>query len=251
VGKFAAGLTILACVFGSVLIGMFSQRRLPEHHTSKESQEVIRLAIGTIATLSALVVGLLIATAKTSYELKDFELKQFAANLILLDRQLAHIEPDTKEIRELLRRYTVYKIDSLWRTEDRLSATEPNGWRLLEDVQDRIRALKPADEAQRWLQSHALLLSSNLALSRWLLLEQGGSSMPMPFLIVLVFWLCIIFGSFGLFAPINMTVVAALFVCSLSLAGALSLILDMDHPFDGLMRISSAPMRDALAHLEQ
>ena len=66
-GKFAAGLTILACVFGSVLIGMFSQRRLPEHHTSKESQEVIRLAIGTIATLSALVVGLLIATAKTSY----------------------------------------------------------------------------------------------------------------------------------------------------------------------------------------
>jgi hypothetical protein len=162
-----------------------------------------------------------------------------------------------------LRRYTVYKIDSSWRTEDRLSATEPNGWRLLEDVQDRIRALKPADEAQRWLQSHALLLSSNLAQGRWLLLssnlaqgrwlllEQEGSSIPMPFLIVLVFWLCIIFGSFGLFAPINMTVIAALFVCSLSLAGALYLIVEMDHPFDGLMRISSVPMRDALAHLEQ
>jgi hypothetical protein len=173
VGKFAAGLIIVGCVFGSVLIGMFSQRRLPEHHTSKESQEVIGLEISTIATLSALVVGLLIATAKTSYELKDFELKQSGH----------------KRIRELLRRYTVCKINSLWRTEDRLSATESNGWRLLEDVLDRIRALKSAHEAQRWLQSHALLLSSNLAQGRWLLLEQEGSSIPMPFLIVLVFWL--------------------------------------------------------------
>ena len=73
----------------------------------------------------------------------------------------------------------------------------------------------------------------------------------MPFLVVLVFWLTILFISFGLFAPPNATVIATLFVCALSVSGAIFLILELDQPFEGLIRISSAPLRNALAHLGQ
>src|SRR5207249_3254583 len=82
---------------------------------------------------------------------------------------------------------------------------------------------------------------------RWLLHEQLQTSIPKPFMVVLIFWLAVIFGSFGLFAPGNGTVSMALFVCALSIAGAMFLILEMDEPFGGAIRISSAPVRDALA----
>ena len=120
---------------------------------------------------------------------------------------------------------------------------------LLEDVQDRIRALTPASDGQRWLQSRALQISGDLAKTRWLLDVQTGSSIPGAFLVLLVFWLAAIFTSFGLLAPINTTVITALFVCALSVSGAIFLVVEMDEPFEGLIQISSEPMRDALAHL--
>jgi hypothetical protein len=85
--------------------------------------------------------------------------------------------------------------------------------------------------------------------ARWLLFEQQGSSLSMPFLVVVVFWLTIIFVSFGAFAPSNATVVATLFVCALSVSGSIFLVLEMDRPFTGLIQISDAPLRHALAQL--
>jgi hypothetical protein len=120
---------------------------------------------------------------------------------------------------------------------------------LLEDVQDRLRALAPQGDAQRWLQARALQISADLARARWLLVEQMEASIPEPLLVIVVFGLTILFTSFGLFAPRNATVTAALFVCALSVAGSIFLILEMEQPFGGLIQISSDPMRDALAHL--
>jgi hypothetical protein len=115
----------------------------------------------------------------------------------------------------------------------------------------RILQLAPQNDAQRWLKSQALQIGSDLMETRWLVLGGLGSSVPPPFLVVVVFWLTIIFGSFGLFAPRNGTVVAVLFLCALSVAGAIFLILEMDQPFQGLMKISSAPLRYTLSHLGQ
>ncbi|HKM55353.1 MAG TPA: hypothetical protein VJY33_18250 [Isosphaeraceae bacterium] len=240
---------VFGCTFGGAMVGMFIAGRLPDHHLSSESRDVVRMAVGTVATLAALVIGLLIATEKGSFDTRDSELRQFSANLILLDRQLVHYGPEAQEARELLKRYASYKLDATWKTRASSSAKDPDGWMLLEDVQDRIRALTPASDGQRWLQSRALQISGDLAKTRWLLDVQTGSSIPGAFLVLLVFWLAAIFTSFGLLAPINTTVITALFVCALSVSGAIFLVVEMDEPFEGLIQISSEPMRDALAHL--
>jgi hypothetical protein len=145
----------------------------------------------------------------------------------------------------------VFKIDSTWPAEASHPVTAATHWTLLEDVQDRLRGLSPTTDAQRWLQARALQISGDLARNRWLLDVQRDTAIPKPFLLMLTFWVTIIFGSLGLFAPRNATAIAALLLCSLSIAGAVFLILDMDHPFFGVVRISSAPMREALAQLGQ
>ena len=242
---------VFACVFGGALSGMFLRTRMPEHHLTKETEDAVKLGTGMIATLAALVIGLLVASAKSSFDTKDAELRHFSANLILLDRQLVHYGPEAREARDLLRRYTVYKIDSTWPEEASHRVDEPDGWTLLEDVQDKIRDLDPRGDAQRWLQARALQISSDLASTRWLLDVQKGTAIRTPFLVMLAFWLTIIFISFGIFAPRHATMVTALFVCALSVAGALYLILEMDRPFGGLIRLPSAPMREALTRLSQ
>jgi hypothetical protein len=116
---------------------------------------------------------------------------------------------------------------------------------------DKIQELRPQNDIQHSLQAQALQISTELGKTRFLLFEQGGSSYATPFLVVLVFWLTIIFATFGLFAPRNATVIAMLFVCALSVSGAIFLILELDTPFEGLLQISSDPMRDALARIGQ
>jgi hypothetical protein len=245
------GAIVFACVFGGALGGMFLRTVVPEHHLTKETEDAVKLGMGMVATLAALVIGLLVASAKSSFDTKDAELRHFAANLILLDRQLVHYGPEASEARDLLRRYTVFKLDSTWPSEASHPVDNSDGWMLLEDVQDKLRALAPRDDAQRWLQARALQISSDLASTRWLLDVQRGTSIRVPFLVILVFWLTIIFTTFGVFAPHHATMIAALFVCALSVAGALFLILEMDRPFGGLIHLPSAPMREALAHLSQ
>jgi len=237
---------IFACVFGGAMCGMAIRRVLPEHHTTKETEDVIRLGMGVIATLSALVIGLLIASAKSTFDTKSSEVQQFSVDLILLDRQLVHYGPETKEARDLLRRYIVFAIDITWPDEASPPSKDTRGWLLLEDIQVQLRALVPRDDAQRALQARALQISSDLARTHWLLDVQRQGSISVPFLVVVVFWLTFIFTSFGLFAPRNGTAITALVFCSLSIAGAIYLILEMSQPFSGLIHISSAPMREAL-----
>ena len=248
--ELGTGAVAFACVFGGTLGGMVIRAALPEHHRTKDTEDAVKLGMGVIATMGALVVGLLLASAKSSFDTKDSEIRLFSADLILLDRSLVRYGPETKEAREVLRRFTVFMIDSTW-LEEASQAVDANGWMLLEDVQERVRALAPANDAQRWLQARALDISGDLSQTRWLLRVQSGSAIPEPFLLILIFWLTIIFTSFGVFAPRNATAITALFVCSLSVAGAIFLILEMALPFEGLIHIPSAPMREALTLLNQ
>lgn len=235
------------CVFGAALFGMFLRAVLPKHHLDADSKDTVRLGIGVIATMAALVLGLLVASAKSFYDTQSSELTQLSANIVLLDRVLAHYGPETKEARDLLRAAVARGLDRMSHQDQQHSQMEPGG----EMLYDKIQALSPQNDAQRAVQAQASSIAINLGTLRWLMIEQGSSSVSKPLLVILVFWLAIVFASFGLFAPRNTTVIATLFLCALSVSGAIFLIIAMYTPFQGLMQISGAPLHNALAHLGQ
>jgi hypothetical protein len=246
----AIRLIVFACVFGSALFGMFLRGVLPEQHLSADSKDTVRLGMGMVATMAALVLGLLVASAKNFYDTQSTDLTQLSANVILLDRVLAHYGPETKEVRDVLRGAVARTIDLIWHQGQQGSQMAPTaaGGEIL---YDKIQALSPQNDVQGALKAQASSMAIDLGKLRWLMFEQGSASVSLPLLAVLVFWLAIVFSSFGLFAPRNATTIAALFVCALSISGAIFLILEMYTPFEGLMQVSSAPLRSALAHLGQ
>jgi hypothetical protein len=242
----AIRLIVLACVFGAALIGMFLRAVLPEQHLSADSKDTVRLGIGVISTMAALVLGLLVASAKNFYDAQSSELTQMSANVILPDRVLAHYGPEAKEARDLLRGAVARPLNLIWHQDHSEMVPTATGGEVL---YDKIQALSPKNDAQHALQAQASSMAIDLGKLRWLMFEQGSTSISLPLLWMLVFWLVIVFTSFGLFAPSNPTVIATLFLCALSVSGAIFLILEMYTPFGGLMQISSAPLRNALAHL--
>ena len=249
-GSVAISLIVFACVFGGAVFGMFLRAALPPHHLSADSRDVVKLGMGLVATMSALVLGLLVSSAKTFYDGQSTELTEISARIVMLDRVLAHYGPETKEARDLLRGVVVRAIDRIWPQEGtRTSEVHPSSG--AEVVYDKIQALSPKDDKQRSLQAQALSIATGLGQTRWLMYEQRTNSVSKPLLVVLVFWLTVIFSSFGLFAPRNATVTVALLVSGVSVSGAIFLILEMYTPYSGLIEISSASLRFALAHLGQ
>ena len=240
---------VFASVFGGALLGMFLRVTLPQQHLNEGSKDVVRLGMGLVATLSALVLGLLIASAKGSYDAQSNELTKMSAQIVLLDRVLAHYGPETKEARDLLRNSVAHVLDQRWsKGRTGSSQLEPQSAGA-EVLFDKIQELSPKDDAQRSLQSQALAIAMSVGQTRWLMYEQRATSISMPMLIVLVFWLATIFVSFGLFTSPNGTVIASLFITALSVSGAILLILEMYSPYAGLIQIPSAPLRAALAQL--
>lgn len=247
--SFAISLIVFLCVFGGAVIGILLRGSLPEHHLNADSQSVVKLAMGLVVTMAALVLGLLVSSAKSSYDAQSAEVTDISARLILLDRMLAHYGPDTKEARAVLRGGVVGNLERIWPQE----RTETSG-RVPPSISpevliDKIQLLSPKDDTQRWYKAQALSMAIGLGQTNWLLFAQGADSVSKPMLVILVFWLTAIFISFGLFAPRNATVSAALLASVLSVSGAVFLILEMYTPFGGLIEISSAPLRIVLANL--
>ena len=211
----------------------------------------MNLAAATISVLTALVISSLITSARGAFETTIAEVEQLSADLILLDRVMARYGPEADPARDLLRRYTILKIDLTW-PKDRTRKPvldDPAALELLETLQDKLRALEPQTEAQRWLKSRALQVSGDLAQTRWKLAIQSASVIPRPFLMVVVAWLTILFATFGLFAPRNPTVITVFLMTALSVSAAIVLILELDNPFGGLITIPADPMQNARAHL--
>ena len=244
-------LIVFACIFGGALLGIFLRTSLPQNHLGDDSKDIVKLGMGLVGTMAALVLGLLVASAKGSYDAQSAELTQMSANIALLDRGLALYGPETKETRALLRGAVVRILDQMWSKDgtsaSSLAAPSAGG----EILYDKIQGLSPKNDTQRSLQGQALSIVVDLGKTRWLMFEQAMTSVSMPLLVVLVLWLTAIFISFGLFAPFNATVVSSLFVSALSVSGAIFLILEMYTPYAGTIQISSAPLRAALAHLGQ
>jgi hypothetical protein len=245
------GVISTACVFSGALIGLGLQRLLPKHHLSKESQDVVKLGAGVIATVTALVLGLLVSSAKSSFDAMNTRLTLLGANAIILDRTLAEYGPKATHAREQLRRSSETTIHTIWpeeRTGVSATATIERGG-AIEAVQTELRRLTPQDDTRRQLLARAQQLASDAAHSRWMLIEEAQNELPTILLVVLVLWLAILFLSFGLFAPRNATVVTALFIGACTMSAVIFLILEMNRPLDGFIKVSSAPMRKALEYL--
>ncbi len=246
------GLAAFSCAFGGAMLGLFFRNILPEHHLDQESRDAVMKGTGLIATLTALVLGLLINSANESFESINSTMTQSGARIILLDRTLAHYGPQTNQIRDLLRRSMVTVITRVW-PEDAANLKDfgmlQNGVIGMEVVENKLNHLSPENDLHRMLQTRALQLTGEILQARWLTIEQADRSLPTALLVILFFWVVILFACIGLFAPANKTVIVVLFVCAMSVAGAVFLIREMNHPYQGMMKISSGPLIKAVENM--
>jgi hypothetical protein len=242
---------IFLCISGGILLGMLLRNALAEHHLSADAKDVVRLGAGLIGTLAALVLGLLIATAKSSYDTQSTQIREMTANIVLLDNLLAQYGPETRDTRDLMRRSDAILVDRMWResNSDLDKATPFEASAASEAFYAKLLALSPQNDSQRFLQTRAIQVGIEIAQTRLRLYARTNNSIPMPFLAVLSFWLTFIFASFSLFSRPSAIVVGSLLIFALSAAGAIYLILDLSQPFAGLMQISSSPLRNALTPL--
>lgn len=245
--SFFISLISFASMCAAALLGVLLRARMPNEHLAEETRDVVKLSMGLVATVAALVIGLLVASAKEAYDTKKREVTQMSAKIAFLDRELAQFGPQTSESRSLVRQIVERMIAKLW--SGPTSATdEPTGFRSGQ-LYDAIQKLSPQNDLQQSLKNHALADALQLSEMRWLLYEQSDSSVATPLLIVVTCWLALLFFSFALFAPRNITVVIALIIAALAVSSGILLILELDRPFDGFIQISNAPMRQMLSEL--
>ena len=240
-----------AIIFSGALLGMLLRFVLPEPHLNSDTKDVVRLSTGLIATLSALVLGLLVASAQASYQTQSNQIRQLTANVILLDNILVRTGPEAPPLRVLLRSSVDTLVERIWGARGAAPANAAVPFQASaqsDQFFDKLLELAPQNDAQRQMQNRAIQITTDLAQTR-ILFGQSDSPVPKPFMAVLVFWITMIFVSFGLFARPNLTIVAALLVSALSASSAILLILDLSHPFSGLITIPSAPLSHALAAL--
>ena len=244
---------VLVCVFASGMLGLSLRSILPQRHLQEDSLTMVRLGTGVIATLTALVLGLLVASAKANYDRATNQVTSAAAAVVLLDRTLAQYGPQTAAARGSLRAAVESAMTTLFSEHSHGVADIDTSAALArsEKLQTQLRELTPENDAQRRLQTRALEISNDVAQTRQLVIAQAQGSIPAAFLVILVLWLSIMFAGFGLVTANNPTVLVTLFLCAVSVAGAVLMIEELNQPLAGLMKVSSAPMRYALAHLGQ
>jgi hypothetical protein len=242
------GFISAGCVFGGVLLGMLLQKVLPESHLDTASKDTVKLGAGMLATLTALVLGLLVSSAKSSFDAMNAGIAQTGAKVLLVDHILADYGLEAKEVREQLRHIVASVIERIWPEEKSGSG----GLRAMETLdpaktlQDKLRELTPKNDLQKSLLAQVSQISTDVLQTRLLLMEGQQNTLPSQFLVLLIFWLTALFISFGLLAPRNGTVLAVLLICALSVSSAIFLVLEMNRPLDGFIKASNAPLRKAV-----
>ena len=245
------GLLVFAFLAGASLLVLWLHPRLPPAYRSKETTDVVRLGIGVVATITALVLGLLISSVKGSFDQVDRDVQTFATDLILLDRTLRLYGPGAENARALLTRYTERALHETWPGAGGTAVVEgKEAGTLLDQAEAAIQAL-PSDPRRLGLAGQAATEMRDVVRQRWTLIGESGSAVSSVIVAALALWLGLVFASCGYNAPRNALVVAVLLVCAAAIAGAIFLIVEMDGAFTGLVVVPDEPMRRALAHMQQ
>jgi len=237
-------------IAAGIATGMLLRRRLDDKHL-EAAKEVIRLGASFLATLSAVLISLMIASAKSSYDTQDSHFRQLLAYLVETDRLLSQYGPESKGVRLLMRQAVPAAIDRIWR--EKRSASQDSAFTsasLAEQLGGAIAALTPADDAQRALKIRIELAGAEIARTRLLMFSDGEPAILAPFLLILIFWLAVVFASYSLFVEPGRIVIAALLVFALSISSALFLVADLSQPFIGLMQLPKEQLRQTLGPLD-
>jgi hypothetical protein len=248
------GLIVFICTFGGALIGMRLRSALPDEHLDDRSKSTINASIGLVATMTALVIGLVTASAKNSYDTVDSGVKHTASQIVILDRTLARLGPETNDIRARFQQLVAARVEAIWPGDAPRSPGSPivaNDAAFPERIAHDIRTLSVTSDVQRALRARAVDLIEQILDTRWVVLTSTETPVPTAFIGIMIFWLAVTFASFGLFAPGNRTVVTALFVSAVSVSCAIFLVLELGSPFDGIVKVSGEPMRHALSLLNR
>jgi hypothetical protein len=261
----AHAIALLVVLLAGSALGLFVRPLLAERLRNRETLEVVQLVVTMLVTFAALVLSLLITSVKQSFDTTDNDMRGYATQLIQLNRLIDEYGRDAEPIRQILRRYTASAIATTWTDETpppgndyprELRHSEPHAQlespvlgSLLTQLEVRIRALPASDAVHQRLLGDLLNQFERLMTQRWKLIEEVHGSISMPFLLVLDFWLVIVFLCFGLSGPRNAVSGAIIILGAISIASAMFVILEFDTPFTGLLKVSSQPMWDALAHL--
>lgn len=238
-------------MIGGAMLGLLLRRCLPEHHLNEHAKDVIRLGCGLITTIAALTIAFLISSARMAFEADRNEIRHMAADVILLDQVLDHYGPDARHARLRLREAIDPSVHRIWRDaahrtrEQGTFYSSPHG----DAAHDAIRNLTPQTDAQRTYHSQAMELAAAIVRSRLVLFHQTGDRLPVPFLALLIFWLTLLFASFSLFSPLNYIAMAAIVFVAISASGAVFLVLDLNEPFSGLMRLPTERLKHLLPPL--
>lgn len=243
-------LASFALILISILGGLFLRYRLPDSHLSGDSKDVIRLATALIGTMAAVVVALLFASTRSTYEVTNSQVARLTAGVVELDQLLKEYGgPESADLRRALRTDVAAMIAAIWRDEAPVTGQVLRPVSHEETVLYKLRQLDPKTPVQAALKTRALAVSSDIEQTRLTLLSQPPDSLSKPFITVLVLWLCFIFASFSMSSRANPTLVAVLLICGLTAATAIYLILELGQPFDGLLQLSNSALRHALSPL--
>ncbi len=237
-------LAIQLILSGAAVFGMWIGARLPEKHLSNETKTIVSTSMAVVGTIAALVISLLISSGSTRFTARSADVATLAGEIVRLDTLLDRYGPQAGTARDALHRYAELKEEQLFpRGRDarsRLDAAASLG--ALIDLQDQVLALKPGDRREQWLSDQALQMTAALDETRLRLSQDNEISVPLPFLGALVLWLFVLFASFGLFAPRHATTLIALLLTAFAISSAIKLILDLDTPVDGHIRLTGAPI---------
>lgn len=245
------GIVIFVAVLAGAFAGWLLRQRLPEHHLSDETKSVVSVSMATVATISALVLGLLISNANTSFSALGGEVTALSAQILRLDRLLHRYGSDADIARQILQQYASQKATDLFPADpDPVNLNNPSTYQLLQDLEDEMLELKTTNARDQWWLSQAMTLAGKIGDARWLMSQQVGQGTPKAFVGLLAFWLTSLFASFGLFAPRNATTVTFLMLCAIAVAGAIGMTLELEKGFGGLVHVSPQPMRAAVSALE-
>jgi hypothetical protein len=249
----AVSIFVFVVVYGGALSAMALQPHLPDHHREQDTKTVVQLVMGLVATMTALLLSLLIASSHEIYDTQQNEVQQLSVNIILLDDTLGRYGPQTAPIRALLKRDVTLVAQAISPVEGIGSVTlaPPPGGTTHLNLLEQVEALTPTTPAQTYEKTSAIGLMTDIAKARLLIHEQSMRSIPKPLFVVMLVWLMLLFFGFGLFSRPNSTVFIATLFGALSVAAAVFLILDMNHPYSGLTRVSVAPIQNALLVIDQ
>jgi len=245
------GIIVFLILLAGAFAGWAMRQRLPEHHLADDTKSLVSVSMAVVATVSALVLGLLISNANTSFRALGGDVTTLSAQILRLDNILRRYGPDAYPARETLRRYAEQKTADLFPDDGAdVRLDNPSTYELLQGLEDSMLELKPSNARDQWWLSQAMTLAGKIGETRWLLVQQLGQGTPKAFLALLVFWLTLLFASFGLFAPRNLLSGVTLTLCALAVAGAVGMILELEKGFGELVHISPQPMRQAAKALE-